>query len=504
MNERVRKWSVVATVFLVATAHLWRIERQSLWGDEAASWVKTSALDFHTTFSIIKHSTDTDRLTGFYLATLWGWRQVVGDSTTALRSFSLLMLWGAMLFGWLLWRERGQPAVGKWFVLLLGINPFWFYQSHEMRSYTMALAIVMACLWLQQMRLGHNITFSRFCFADFGTPFILGLAAITNFYAILLAPVMFIHDAFNYRRLGLKRILVTQSLVAIIGALLTWNYLAASQGSPPASGYTRPFSWLQLLGLVHGSLLGVSWGASLLEIRSGSSLAWTLLAYWPWYTVSVAAIFLSFSQLRDLGTRPWLHAEVWLSILSFAAVAWLSFRHSYPAAPRHLLLLAPGLFGLLALAAHRCPASVAPIVLCFVTSSVLYLTDAKYSREGWNESLAVAHDHVSPRGTSMVHTQSDVFIFDVYLPFQSAPWNRILLTERSRTRYQTDPKPPLFLHRLADWKEPQLPDLLLVARIWELPRPDQERLNRMTAKMRILHESPGIFLYRRSFTSLPP
>lgn len=122
-------------LLLAAALRLWRLDRTSLWYDEAASWYQSK-----DTFADLLSRVATDNYPPLHNVMLWGVMKLGGGSEVMLRLPSALC---GILAVWLLYL-LGKTLFSRWTGLtaaaLLALSPFHLWYSTEARMYAVFAA----------------------------------------------------------------------------------------------------------------------------------------------------------------------------------------------------------------------------------------------------------------------------------------------------------------------------------------------------------------------------
>ena len=374
---------LVALVFAVAAA--WTVGRQSLTGDEAASW----AISGHTLGDLLHvlSSSGGDRAAGLYYVVLWAWTRVFGTSVTALRSLSVVAAVATLPAFHAVARRFGRPSA---FVadLLLAASPFFLTYARQARAYSLAILLVVLTVWAFLRALDTGA-------ARHWTTFVVlaGLALYTQWFAALV-------------------------LVALYGAALATARTAVVSRRAIAATATLAVLATPILALiVLGDTGGVDWIAPLSRAQLhdlAATLASTHATVGQVAFFGVAAVGLVAALTRCRASRaggsqpPAAVAATWFVIPTALLVAVSVAKPLLLA--RYLAVTLPGLALLLALGLgvivqHRAPLMVAAVGLLSVLGSTGYppLWAARHADEDWSGIVAtVARQTV---------TEQAVFVF---------------------------------------------------------------------------------------------
>lgn len=137
-------WSALAAMMAVAAVlRFWHIGAQSLWLDEASSWLVARMPPLY----LLTHNVDHGNPPGFYIL-LAGWMRLFGQSEVVLRALPALagVLSVPALF--LLGRELFGRRAGLLAALLLALSPIQVAYGQEARGYTLVMLLGILCAWM--------------------------------------------------------------------------------------------------------------------------------------------------------------------------------------------------------------------------------------------------------------------------------------------------------------------------------------------------------------------
>jgi mannosyltransferase len=165
-------------------ARVFRLDGQSLWGDEAISVSRAT----QSLLDITRAAPHEGTLPPLYYYLLHFWEPLAGTSEFSVRYLSLLfgVLTIAVLASAV--RAGAGPRTALVAAFLASISPFWVYYSQETRMYAMATCLALASTWFfLEMLTGSRRPGSRLVWAGYvltGT-----LAVFTHYFAgfVLLA-----------------------------------------------------------------------------------------------------------------------------------------------------------------------------------------------------------------------------------------------------------------------------------------------------------------------------
>jgi mannosyltransferase len=125
---------LVAVVVIAAVLRFRDLGAQSLWYDE---WLTTEATSGGLS-DVFRHAANREGIPPTYFVLMWGWERAIGDSETALRTFSALVGIATVPVAYAVVRELGQRrTVARVAALLVAVNPMLVWYSQEARPYSL-------------------------------------------------------------------------------------------------------------------------------------------------------------------------------------------------------------------------------------------------------------------------------------------------------------------------------------------------------------------------------
>jgi mannosyltransferase len=182
MNRR--RLLLIAAVALGFGVRVFRLDGQSLWGDEAISVSRAT----QSLLDITRAAPHEGTLPPFYYYLLHFWEPLVGTSEFAVRFLSVIF--GVLTIATLASAVRASAGLRPALVaaFLASISPFWVYYSQETRMYAPVTFFALASTWFFLLMVGNSrLSHSRTVWAGYvltGT-----LAVFTHYFAgfVLLA-----------------------------------------------------------------------------------------------------------------------------------------------------------------------------------------------------------------------------------------------------------------------------------------------------------------------------
>ena len=374
-----RGWSqketfVVLLAWLAAVVRLWNLGEQSLWFDEAFSWLcATAPLPQAIQIALVNFVHPPL----YYL--LLRPVMLLGDGEFQLR---LLSAWAGVLGVPLLYATGSRLSDRRTALLaasLLALNPFHVWYSREARMYALLfdLALAVGYFFERATSKGGSANW-------LGLGISSSLAYVTHYFALLLPLAQFAFLLTRFRRTYrlLRRWATVQAVAALpiglwIGGLYQLPERAMGIGWIP-----RPAIWDLLLtawnfGL--GPLDRWTLPAAVGSLPLLAGLAWAIRVrqekrWWKWW-LALPPVFV---LLLSWGTGRYFYVDRFFIICL----------------PPYLLLSAWGITHLPHRRAQRVLTTLALLALT-VGSARLHL-DPAVTKEDWREAVAFVNDHARP------------------------------------------------------------------------------------------------------------
>jgi uncharacterized membrane protein len=228
-----RKWYLylAATVIVAAVLRLVAIDRDSLWFDEAISYL-TATLPLEGIFN----NTIQDPHPPVYYGLLHLWMSGLPDSDLAIRLSSLILNLLLIPLIFILSIELfDNKRIGLLAAILVAISPFHILYSHELRMYTllMCLAILVVISYLRAFQTGHWYWWVFFAFTSL-------IAIYTHLFAWLMLAGIGTYALIHWNR---KRELVISITIGVLLLVLflPWLLMLAGEDQLEA-GSLRPIT----------------------------------------------------------------------------------------------------------------------------------------------------------------------------------------------------------------------------------------------------------------------
>ncbi len=414
------RWNLAAALIAAAVLRLFRLGHQSLWIDEAFSWISAQIGQPWTIAHLLE-----DVHGPLYSLLLHVWGRFAGDSEWALRLPSALLGVAlvaaiAKLAGCWLGRETELPAA--W---LAAGSPFLIWYSQEARNYT----LLMLCASLASVAvLGMERRVSAR-----GTAAYLGAAwagLLSNLSFALLAPV---HVRWwlgapggRGRRVaiavgvGATLLLLAAPWVPQIRRIWDWQRLEPSRAGASAETPLRGATTFHAAALPFAAssfAVGYTFGPPMRALRASPTLATLRPHAVPFAAAAVVFGALGVLGLRALRRRGRLgEGLLWLGVPALV-VSYFAFQNFKVFHPRYLAVAMPGFIALLAAALADLPPRArvpfgAAIVLLWALSLQHHYFDPRYGKEDLRGAGAL----LSARATAgerivAVNTQELLFYY---------------------------------------------------------------------------------------------
>jgi mannosyltransferase len=405
---------IATMIFIGWTVRLYHLGEQSLWFDEAYSWLSIAAADLRTSLSLTLATFVHPPL--YYI--LSRPFMLLGDREWILRLPAAIAGILAIAAMYLLGKQVGGRRVGLLAALLLSVNPFHVWFSREVRNYTLAMlfAVLSVYFFVQVLHKGRGwIWFTLFS----------ALGFLTHYFFLLIPLAQFSYFLLDFRqtyRLFRKWVL---SMAMAFAPMTIWLIALFAQEEKliGIAWIPTPKPW---------SLLNTVWNLSLLSVGR-----WTVLT-----TIALPVFVLAFALgLGRSCYRRWL--ILWLIVppISIMLISWILQRSFY--VDRYFIIILPAYLLLLALGVNRLPKSWAQTSLAvalLIGSSVAtarIFVDPDLAKEDWRGALAVVREGRRPGDLVVVRDAESIVPLTYYYPEHLAPWTYLA------PRSEADPWPTI-------------------------------------------------------------
>ena len=270
-------WLLVGVVVCAAVLRVFRLGHQSLWFDEGTTLDMTDGRSFVENFKRFYHLfTGGERFQPLYNLALPYWRLAFGDSEVALRSFSTLASFGAVVFVTLSAYRLygGEHAI--WTAALAATSSFAVFYAQEARPYALLMALSSAQIFcLTPMLAGRPDDETRGW--RFAHVIVVAIGAFGSiFFCIFSAALAGAQLVVQCRPREWLRWWLP-ALVAAIPALIF--FLGTGQARDPMHSISvarHGFPVAEsIIFVVYGVLVGITYGPSVLDLHSNQR--WMML-----------------------------------------------------------------------------------------------------------------------------------------------------------------------------------------------------------------------------------
>lgn len=398
----------LALALLAAFAlRLYRIEYQSIWGDEAYSIWRSGLPLSEIPWQVAK----TGNLAPLYYFLLHFWQGVAGTGELTVRFFSLFFGILALPVAFKLMERLHSPQAGLWVVLLGAASPFWVYYSQETKMYAQMAFLVLfsSYLFLRAFEAGQKR--SLWLYLSYG---VVSAAAVYTHYFAIFVPLAHGVYLLASRRLwpGLRPWLASQALGAAL--VLPWVVYAAWALAWAGSSVKRAAIGLDVIlpQLLRAFAVGTSLGGDLL----------------PWALVGALALLLLGLSAASSRARLFLLLGLALPILGVYAASFLP----HPGWVRYFIAASPPYYGLVAIGLaflyHRHFAlSVAALLVLVPAAFSLtnYYFDPHFARYDYRTQVRELMTSSTPEDAVIASGPEDFpaffYYFDRKLPYYILP-----------------------------------------------------------------------------------
>jgi hypothetical protein len=380
-HDRVRVAFLSALALGVGLA---AITHQSLWIDEGGPAFKSLMPTFKDWWTLTLQMRGSDVQMPVYMASLWVWEKLVGNSEFALRAINLPFL---ILMVLVLRNVRFWPLVCL-------TSPFVLYYVGELRPYTMQMAAGACAAAALARTIRSQSSDFQGLHATLASAFFLSVSSLTAAVwagGLLLGMIVIRPDWLKAKGFWLRALAWLPAAIAI-GGYYAYTLLEGYRATSSGGGglLTLLFGFYEMVGL-----LGV--GPSRNELRSSP---FTLLSQLPWVLPAVSCLFAAWV----FGLRDWLRASphrvrIGVSIAVISPVLILAIvgliadfrvlgRHLSPAIPAVLLPMALCLSGAATSRPKLIAGTLAVLISLASTASLRFAE--KHARDDFRSATTLA------------------------------------------------------------------------------------------------------------------
>jgi mannosyltransferase len=388
---------VAAVTGLVLVAACWRLGRQSLSGDEAATW----AISGHSLAALgrVLRSSGGDRAAGLYYVAVFGWVHIFGTTTTALRALSVVAATATLVPFHAVSRRLG-PIRSVAADVLFAASPFFLTYARDARAYALVTLLVVLASW----------RFLRAVETDRAQDWMLYgtlavLAAYTQWFAILVVVAHFVTLTLTRE----KQNWTPRARTTAAGLVVA----AAPIGVLIATGQTSGISWIAPLSATQ---LRLAFGAI-----TGSAAPFTELAVGAVLAIGGFAVagLTCRGQESPTARRTAVLAVTWFFVPLLVTVAVsiaepvLVARYLIVALPGYALLAAVGLAWLTRKRAALTAVAVG-VILALGSPGYGQIWAQRRADEDWRGVVATIERRAGPTDAVIVFPESARFGFAYY------------------------------------------------------------------------------------------
>jgi mannosyltransferase len=386
-------------ILLVGFAvRLYHLGEQSLWFDEAYSWLNIAATDLWTAIKL--------ELADFVQPSLYYALcrpfTLLGDHEWVLRLPSALAGTLTLPVIYVLGKQFGGRRVGLSAAALLALNPFHVWFSREARTYALTMLFTLLTLhfFLQAVRGRRSWTW----FTLFS-----GLGFITHYFCLLLPLVQFVYLLLNFRqKYPIFRRWVLSMALAFL-PMLAWAIALFTQEER-----TMGIGWIPMPG---------PW-EPLLTLWN-----WSLVTVGPWTALETVALPV-FALALALGQGRSAHRQLlipWLAVPPTAAmlISWMVGRSFY--VDRYLIISLTPYLLLLALGTWRPPKRwakiglMAALLAVSAAGTMRLFTHPLLAKQDWRTAMAILASDRRPGDVVVLRNANDI-VPATYYERDLSPW----------------------------------------------------------------------------------
>lgn len=315
-------------VLLAFGLRVFRLDVQSLWGDETISVFRAALSLAEITAEVPREGT----LPPLYYYLLHVWIRLAGQTEMAVRLLSVMAGALAVPLLYALVRRTVSPRAGLLAGVIATFSPYWIYYAQETRTYALLTTLVMLALYLL-IRAESDPAWEKAAWPWASYAVVAALALASHYFAgfALAAAVLWL-----LARCRQRPSLATRCLLAQAGAALLLS---------PLLMYVAP-SLLVTAGSVQRG--GVPLGSIVEHLAVTFNLGTSIEPSAATPFVVVAAALAGIGLVSQRGTRLWGLVLV-LPILAVYAVSF----NPYRGWARYFIMASPGWYALLAAGLDR-------------------------------------------------------------------------------------------------------------------------------------------------------
>lgn len=215
-KHNILSWGPVFAVLAVGTVlRLYRLDDQSLWGDEALSLTMARFSLSEISYQLARHATNT--FPPLYFYTLHGWLNMFGFDSLHARLLSAVFGILAILMTFFLAKYFFDRRVGFLAALLIALSQLNVMYSQEARPYTQLLFLVGLSTYLFAIALGEKRATAWWWFI-----FTCALMLFTHYYAVFVVGCFVLYLVGYGRMYNLPHSWLLGGGLAVMMSFLPW------------------------------------------------------------------------------------------------------------------------------------------------------------------------------------------------------------------------------------------------------------------------------------------
>ncbi len=386
------KYVLTLIIFLAVVLRIVAIN-QSLWLDEAIGALVVKDQNYSQIMSVFPKSDNHPPL--YYLG-LKAWSDIFGYSEVALRSLSLLLGIGTIIFTYKIAlklvkkKEKISQKIGLFSALLLATAPLHIYYSQEARMYMMAAFFATAAIYYFTNILRKTPQTLNWILLS------LSITALvfTDYVPIFFIPVLWVYALYRRQNRQWWIKFITSHLPLLILGLLWLPMLLIQVERGRWLLQTLP-AWQDVAGGATFRQAALVWTKFLL---GRISLINKPIYYGLIIIASIPVIFSGIYALKGKRVNDipiliylWLLLPLTLGFLvSFWFPAFIYFRYIF-VLPAFYLVMALGVFSLKSKNSRIILAGV--LIAINLLGWFIYIGDSKQQRENWKQAVLFIESH---------------------------------------------------------------------------------------------------------------